>query len=98
MVNDPVFVPVIGVPGWTWSRCRKSMFQVNALAGNVAPVLSVPLPLKPMTSPALKKVPSVGDRIVAVGGVPTTMVSGGDGVLLTPSETVSRAVYWPAVA
>ena len=74
------------------------MFQVNALAGSVAPVLSVPAPLKPMTSPALKKIPSVGDRIVAVGGVPTTMVSGGDGVVLTPSETVKRTVYWPALA
>ena len=47
------------------------MFHVNALAGSGAPVPSVAVPLKLMTSPALKKIPSVGDRIVAVGGVPT---------------------------
>ena len=55
MVNDPLFTPVIGVPGWTWSRWRKSMFQVNALAGSGRPSVSVPVPLKLMTSPALKK-------------------------------------------
>ena len=36
------------------------MFQVNALAGSVPSSASVALPLKEMTSPALKNPPSEG--------------------------------------
>ena len=50
------------------------MFQVNALAGSVPSSVSVPSPLKAMTSPARKTIPSCGDRIVAVGALPTVMV------------------------
>ena len=71
------------------------MFQVNALAGSVPSSASVPSPLNEITSPARNMAPSVGDRIVAVGGLPTLIVIGVDSVVLTPSETVSRAVYVP---
>ena len=43
------------------------MFQVNALAGSVPSSGSVPFPENEMTSPATKKLPSWGDRMVAVG-------------------------------
>ncbi len=69
------------------------MFQVNALAGSVPSSGSVPSPLNEITSPARKVLPSCGVRIVAVGGLPTVIVSGVDSVVLVPSETVSRAVY-----
>src|SRR5690348_4427370 len=93
IANVPLFTPVIGVPGWTCSLCKKSMSHVNALAGSVAPVLSVASPLNEMTSPALKNTPSIGEVMLTVGGVPTTIVTGSEGVLLTPSDTVNRAVY-----
>ena len=44
------------------------MFQVNALAGSAPSSGSVPSPLKEITSPARNVAPSVGVRIVAVGG------------------------------
>ena len=47
------------------------MFQVKALAGSVPSSASVASPLKEITSPAWKMVPSCGVRIVAVGGLPT---------------------------
>ena len=53
-------------------------------------------PLNEITSPAPKDAPSWGDRIVAPGLFPALTVMGVDSVLLTPSETVSRAVYCPA--
>ncbi len=51
-----------------------------------------------MTSPARKLAPSVGESIVAVGALPTLIVSGVENELLAPSETVSLAVYCPAWA
>ena len=45
------------------------MFQVNALAGSVPSSASVAVPLKEMTSPALKNVPSAGD-VIDAGPVP----------------------------
>ena len=47
-----------------------------------------------MTSPATKKLPSCGDRTVAVGGLPTLIASGVEIVVFTPSETESLAEYW----
>src|SRR5919108_2242925 len=49
-----------------------------------------------MTSPARKVAPSVGAVIVAVGGLPTLIVSGVEMELFSPSETVRRTTYWPA--
>ena len=51
-----------------------------------------------MTSPARNKAPSVGVRIVAVGGLPTRIVIGVENVVFVPSETESRAEYWPGCA
>ena len=51
------------------------------------------MPLKEITSPARKKTPSIGERIVAVGGLPALIVIGVEIVEFTPSETVSRTVY-----
>ena len=48
-----------------------------------------------ITSPARKVAPSVGESIVALGTLPTLIVSGVDIELFTPSETVSRTTYWP---
>jgi hypothetical protein len=98
MLKLPFLTPVIGVPGWTWPSCRKSMFQVNALAGRDPSSGSVPSPLYVMTSPAWNWAPSVGVRMVAVGTLPALMVIGVEIELFTPSETVSRAWYAPAVA
>jgi hypothetical protein len=50
-----------------------------------------------MTSPATNVRPSVGARIVAVGSVPTLIVSGVEIVVLIPSETDKRTLYGPAV-
>ena len=50
-----------------------------------------------MESPALKRLASAGVRIVAVGGLPTLMVTLLERVELSPSETVTRAVYCPDV-
>src|SRR5262245_65747597 len=72
------------------------MSQVKALAGSVPPWPSVPWPLYAMTSPATKKRPSCGWRIVATGGVPARIVSGVEAVSLTPSEVLSWAVNCPA--
>ncbi len=72
------------------------MFQVYALAGSVPSSGSVASPLNEITSPALNVFPSCGERIVAVGALPTLIEIGVDSVELTPSETVNRAVYWPA--
>src|SRR5262245_25327384 len=72
------------------------MSQVKAPAGRVPPWPSVPWPLYAMTSPATKKRPSCGWRIVATGGVPARIVSGVDAVSLTPSEDRSSAVNCPA--
>ena len=51
-----------------------------------------------MTSPARNKAPSLGARIVAVGGLPTLIEIGVENVVFTPSETESRAEYWPGCA
>src|SRR5262245_13004932 len=72
------------------------MSQVKALAGRIPPWPSVPWPLYAMASPATKKRPSCGWRIVATGGVPARIVSGRDAVSLTPSEVRSWAVNCPA--
>jgi hypothetical protein len=72
------------------------MFQVKALAGSVPSSGSVASPLKEITSPAWNRLPSVGDRMVAVGRLPTAIDSGVAWVVLTPSETASLAVYAPA--
>ena len=45
-------------------------------------------PLNEITSPARNDAPSVGERIVAVGTLPTLIVIGVATVELTPSETV----------
>ncbi len=63
---------------------------VGACRAACHPPRSVALPLKLMMSPALNSMPSVGERIVAVGRVPALMVSGVESVEFTPSETVSR--------
>ena len=71
------------------------MFQLNALAGSVPSSGSVPFPENEMTSPATKKMPSCGDSMVAVGGLPTLIEIGVEIVVLTPSDTETRAEYWP---
>ena len=71
------------------------MFQVKALAGSVPSSASVPSPLNGDHVPGAEEVPSCGDRMVAVGGLPTLIDTGVESVVFTPSETVSRAVYWP---
>ena len=48
-----------------------------------------------ITSPARKVAPSVGESIVALGTLPTLIVSGVEIELFTPSDTVSRTKYWP---
>ncbi len=68
---------------------------MKALAGRLPSSGSVASPLKAITSPATNRVPSAGDRIVGVGTLPTLMVIGVETVVLTPSDTVSRTVYWP---
>ena len=55
IVNVPLFTPVTGCPGWTCPSWRKSMFQVNALAGSAPSSVSVALPLKVITSPATEE-------------------------------------------
>src|SRR6185312_16941245 len=50
-----------------------------------------------MTSPALNVEASVGARMVAVGRLPALMLSGAEIVEFTPSDTVSRTVYGPAM-
>ena len=72
------------------------MFHVKALAGSTPSSVSVASPLNEITSPARKTLSSCGDVIVAAGGLPALMVSGAESVELTPSETVSLAVYRPA--
>ena len=72
------------------------MFQVYALTGRGPSSTSVASPIYVMTSPALKRLPSCGDRIVAVGAVPTRIVMGDDCVVSMPSETATRTVYCPA--
>jgi hypothetical protein len=71
---------------------------VQALAGRAPSSGSVASPLKEITSPARKVPPSAGERIVAVGGLPTPTAIGVERVVLTPSETESLALYWPARA
>src|SRR5205809_861634 len=96
MTNVPLLTPVTGVPGCTCPSWRKSVFQVNALAGSRPSSGSWPPPLKEITSPARKELPSTGDEIVATGGAPTLMVKGGGSVVFTPSETASLTVYRPS--
>ena len=69
---------------------------MKALAGSVPSSASVAPPLNEITSPARKLTPSWGVRIVAVGAPPTLIVIGAASTVLTPSETESLAVYWPA--
>ena len=45
----------------------------------------------------LKEMSVRGVRIVAVGGLPTRIVTSSETVEVAPSDTVSRAVYCPAV-
>ena len=71
---------------------------MNALAGSAPSSGSVPSPENEITSPATKNVPSTGDRIVAVGGLPTLIVSGVASVVFVPSETESLTEYWPGWA
>ena len=68
---------------------------MNALAGSAPSSGSVPSPLNEITSPARNVAPSVGVRIVPVGGLPTVIVIGVDRVVFVPSETDSRAEYVP---
>ena len=72
------------------------MSHLKALAGSTPSSVSVPLPLNEITSPARKTLLSCGDVMLATGGLPARMVSGAESVELTPSETVSLAVYRPA--
>ena len=72
------------------------MFQVYALAGSEPSSVSVASPLNEITSPARNVSPSCGVRIVGVGAEPTLITIGGERVELTPSETVSLAVNFPA--
>src|SRR4051794_12129695 len=96
MVNVPLFTPVIGTPGWTCVSCKKSIAQLKRLAASVPSSVSDAVPLNEITSPAWKIRPSVGDRICAVGELPTRTSMGGPTDVLTPSDTDSRVVYCPA--
>ena len=73
------------------------MVHVKALAGSVPSSASVPSPLNEITSPARKIAPSVRrqDRRRR-RAADADRDRRRERSVLTPSETVSRAVYWPA--
>src|SRR4029453_8250458 len=89
IVKVPLLTPVCGMPGCTWPSCRKSMFQVKALAGRVPSSGPVASPLNEITAPARNVLPSWGERIVAIGLSPALTDSGVDRLVLTPSENDS---------
>lgn len=82
-------------PGWMCESWRKRSVQEKALAGSGPSSASVAEPENVIASPAWKRVPVAEVRMVGVGGVPTRMVRLLDTAVLVPSETVSRAMYWP---
>ena len=79
--------------GWTWLSWRKSIVQVYAEAGSVPSSGSLASPLNEMTSPPRNTAPSLGARIVAVGGPPFATLTGtGAESVELPAASRARAV------
>ncbi len=89
--------PVPLAPGCVCSLWANMICHDKAASVRLPKSGLVAWPLMVTVWPAANKVPSVGEVIVAVGGVPTVIAIALDVTLAPPAVTVNRAVYEPAV-